>query len=74
VEALKDTKISKEVNGLRKHSSKLICSLAKLLVNGWKDMVNNWVKSVANDVVVVALTSSSYSNLAEIYPSLSSIF
>jgi len=59
VEALKETEIGKEVNGLRKHSSKRIRSLAKLLVNGWKDMVNDWVKSAGDVAAAAALAGSS---------------
>ncbi|CAK9191040.1 unnamed protein product [Sphagnum troendelagicum] len=59
VEALKETEIGKEVNGLRKHSSKRIHSLAKLLVNGWKDMVNDWVKSAGDVAAAAALAGSS---------------
>ncbi|CAK9855776.1 unnamed protein product, partial [Sphagnum jensenii] len=59
VEALKETEIGKEVNGLRKHSSKRIRSLAKLLVDGWKDMVNDWVKSAGDVAAAAALAGSS---------------
>ncbi|CAK9251532.1 unnamed protein product, partial [Sphagnum jensenii] len=59
VEALKETEIGKEVNGLRKHLSKRIRSLAKLLVNGWKDMVNDWVKSAGDVAAAAALAGSS---------------
>jgi hypothetical protein len=61
VEALKETEIGKEVNGLRKHSSKRICSLAKLLVKGWKDMVNDWVKSAGDVAAAAALAAGSSS-------------
>ncbi|CAM6026536.1 unnamed protein product [Sphagnum balticum] len=58
VEALKETEIGKEVNGLRKHSSKHISSLSKVLVREWKDLVDDWVKS-AGDIAVAALAGSS---------------
>ncbi|KAH8961747.1 hypothetical protein BDL97_05G064300 [Sphagnum fallax] len=58
VEALKGTEIGKEVNGLRKHSSKRISSLSKVLVREWKDLVDDWVKS-AGDIAVAALAGSS---------------
>jgi hypothetical protein len=51
VEALKETEIGKEVNGLRKHSSRRISSLSKVLVREWKELVDDWVKS-AGDIAV----------------------
>ncbi|KAA8529902.1 hypothetical protein F0562_034494 [Nyssa sinensis] len=43
VDTLKATEIGKSVNGLRKHGSKEICCLARMLIDVWKDMVDEWV-------------------------------
>eukprot|EP00249_Psilotum_nudum_P020462 c27715_g3_i2 orf=1003-2484(+) len=57
VEALKLTEIGKQVNSLRKHSSKRIRTLVKLLVRGWKDLVDEWVNT-AGDVAAAAIAGS----------------
>lgn len=48
-DVLKDTEIGKAVNGLRKHSSKKVATLAKQLVRGWKELVHACYRS-AGDV------------------------
>ncbi|KAI5056567.1 hypothetical protein GOP47_0028385 [Adiantum capillus-veneris] len=45
VHALKVTEIGKQVNVLRKHSSKYVRAVAKQLVKHWKFLVDEWVKS-----------------------------
>ncbi|KAL2654244.1 hypothetical protein R1flu_022372 [Riccia fluitans] len=45
VELLQRTEIGKEVNGLRKHSSKRVRAFAKRIVRSWKDLVDEWVKT-----------------------------
>ncbi|MQM20715.1 hypothetical protein Taro_053743 [Colocasia esculenta] len=48
VEILKATEIGKAVNGLRKHSSKHIRQLVRMLIDGWKIMVDEWVNATAS--------------------------
>ncbi|XP_044506672.1 probable mediator of RNA polymerase II transcription subunit 26b isoform X2 [Mangifera indica] len=45
VDALKATEIGKVVNGLRKHGSKQIRHLSRILIDGWKDLVDEWVSA-----------------------------
>ncbi|KAL4203336.1 hypothetical protein AMTRI_Chr01g103500 [Amborella trichopoda] len=45
VETLKATEIGKAVNALRKHQSKQIRHIVKMLINGWKDLVDEWVNT-----------------------------
>ncbi|KAF4402578.1 probable mediator of RNA polymerase II transcription subunit 26b [Cannabis sativa] len=47
VDTLKATEIGKAVNGLRKHTSKDICLLARTLIDVWKGMVDEWVSAAA---------------------------
>ncbi|TXG70207.1 hypothetical protein EZV62_005142 [Acer yangbiense] len=45
VDTLKATEIGKAVNGLRKHASKQIRHLARILIDGWKELVDEWVNA-----------------------------
>lgn len=45
VEALKATEIGRQVNNLRKHSSKEVRTIVRRLVRSWKDLVDEWVMS-----------------------------
>lgn len=45
VDTLKATEIGKAVNRLRKHASKQIRHLARILIDCWKDMVDEWVSA-----------------------------
>lgn len=45
VEALKETDIGRQVNGLRKHASADIRKLVKELIRKWKDLVDEWVNT-----------------------------
>ncbi|KAL5810229.1 hypothetical protein ACOSQ3_026928 [Xanthoceras sorbifolium] len=45
VDTLKATEIGKAVNGLRKHVSKEIRHLARILIDGWKELVDEWVNA-----------------------------
>lgn len=54
VEALKETDIGRQVNGLRKHSSADIRKLVKELIRKWKDLVDEWV-STADEVAAAAI-------------------
>ncbi|XP_023527320.1 probable mediator of RNA polymerase II transcription subunit 26b isoform X1 [Cucurbita pepo subsp. pepo] len=47
VDTLQATEIGKAVNGLRKHGSKRIRHLARVLILEWKQMVDVWVKATA---------------------------
>ncbi|XP_022934088.1 probable mediator of RNA polymerase II transcription subunit 26b isoform X2 [Cucurbita moschata] len=47
VDSLQATEIGKAVNGLRKHGSKRIRHLARVLILEWKQMVDVWVKATA---------------------------
>ncbi|XP_047946111.1 probable mediator of RNA polymerase II transcription subunit 26b isoform X2 [Salvia hispanica] len=47
VEILKATEIGKSVNALRKHRSKEIRNLVKMLIEDWKVMVDSWVNATA---------------------------
>lgn len=47
VDTLRATEIGKAVNGLRKHGSKRIRHLARVLIMEWKEMVDVWVKATA---------------------------
>ncbi|XP_038904903.1 probable mediator of RNA polymerase II transcription subunit 26b isoform X2 [Benincasa hispida] len=47
VDTLQATEIGKAVNGLRKHGSKHIRHLARVLIMEWKEMVDEWVKATA---------------------------
>eukprot|EP01018_Ginkgo_biloba_P028503 Gb_30192 [translate_table: standard] len=58
VETLKATEIGKQVNRLRKHSSKEIRSMVKMLISGWKDLVDEWVKTAGN-VAAAAIAGTS---------------
>ncbi|KAL5197079.1 hypothetical protein ABZP36_000591 [Zizania latifolia] len=50
VDTLKVTEIGKTVSSLRKHSSKQIRHLVRLLIEGWKHIVDEWMSS--RDAVV----------------------
>uniref|UniRef100_A0A0D6R376 TFIIS N-terminal domain-containing protein n=1 Tax=Araucaria cunninghamii TaxID=56994 RepID=A0A0D6R376_ARACU len=54
VEALKETDIGRQVNGLRKHSSTEIKKLVKKLIRKWKDLVDEWVNT-AGEVATAAI-------------------
>lgn len=54
VDALKATEIGKQVNGLRRHSSKRVRAIVRRLVGHWKDLVDQWVKC-AEDVTAAAV-------------------
>lgn len=54
VEALKETDIGRQVNGLRKHSSADIRKLVKELIRKWKDLVDEWVNT-ADEVATAAI-------------------
>ncbi|KAL3686199.1 hypothetical protein R1sor_004221 [Riccia sorocarpa] len=45
VELLQRTEIGKEVNVLRKHSSRRVRAFAKKIVRSWKDLVDEWVRT-----------------------------
>lgn len=45
VETLKATEIGKSVNVLRKHASKDVRQIAKMLIEVWKEMVDEWVNA-----------------------------
>ncbi|XP_078173333.1 transcription elongation factor (TFIIS) family protein [Carex rostrata] len=47
VTTLQATEIGKAVNGLRKHNSKQIRQLVRILIEGWKELVDEWVGSTA---------------------------
>ncbi|KAJ4803646.1 Transcription elongation factor (TFIIS) family protein [Rhynchospora pubera] len=47
VNTLQATEIGKAVNGLRKHNSKQIRQLVRILIEGWKELVDEWVGSTA---------------------------
>ncbi|KAL0555099.1 hypothetical protein IC582_009032 [Cucumis melo] len=47
VDTLQATEIGKAVNCLRKHGSKRIRHLARVLIMEWKDMVDVWVQATA---------------------------
>ncbi|KAK4481777.1 hypothetical protein RD792_012688 [Penstemon davidsonii] len=47
VETLKATEIGKSVNSLRKHGSKDIRKLVRILIEDWKAMVDAWVSATA---------------------------
>ncbi|KAJ7976568.1 Transcription elongation factor [Quillaja saponaria] len=48
VDTLKATEIGKVVNALRKHGSKQIRNLARILIDVWKEMVDEWANATAN--------------------------
>eukprot|EP01018_Ginkgo_biloba_P018442 Gb_38175 [translate_table: standard] len=54
VEALKETDIGRQVNGLRKHSSNEVRKLVKQLIRKWKDLVDEWVNT-AGEVAAAAI-------------------
>ncbi|XP_071716262.1 probable mediator of RNA polymerase II transcription subunit 26b [Rutidosis leptorrhynchoides] len=58
VETLKATEIGKSVNVLRKHASKDVCSVAKTLIESWKDMVDEWVRATEKAVASEATPDS----------------
>ncbi|KAJ3676553.1 hypothetical protein LUZ60_003965 [Juncus effusus] len=45
VDTLQATEIGKAVNGIRKHNSKKIRQLARILIEGWKSLVDEWAAS-----------------------------
>ncbi|KAJ7513542.1 hypothetical protein O6H91_23G003900 [Diphasiastrum complanatum] len=57
VPALKATGIGKPVNGLRKHSSRRVRSIAKRLVSFWKDVVDEWVTKKGDDFAAAFVDS-----------------
>ncbi|KAL7599183.1 hypothetical protein Lser_V15G26032 [Lactuca serriola] len=58
VETLKATEIGKSVNVLRKHASKDVRQIAKVLIEVWKRMVDEWVKATTKVTVSEATPES----------------
>lgn len=57
VDTLQVTAIGKVVSGLKKHHSEQVCSMAKMLVSGWKELVDIWMKT-AGSLAAAALGAS----------------
>ncbi|KAM0887604.1 hypothetical protein ACQ4PT_028910 [Festuca glaucescens] len=59
VHTLKVTEIGKAVTSLRKHSSKQIRHLVRLLIGGWKSIVDEWMSSGGGGDAIVDHTPQS---------------
>ncbi|PNT74658.1 probable mediator of RNA polymerase II transcription subunit 26b isoform X2 [Brachypodium distachyon] len=65
VHTLKVTEIGKTVTNLRKHNSKQIRQLVRLLVGGWKLIVDDWMSSGGDAIVDHTPQSMHPSNLEQ---------
>ncbi|KAK1678426.1 hypothetical protein QYE76_039274 [Lolium multiflorum] len=59
VDTLKVTEIGKAVTSLRKHSSKQIRHLVRLLIGGWKSIVDEWMSTGGGGDAIVDHTPQS---------------
>ncbi|KAM0872782.1 hypothetical protein ACQ4PT_038490 [Festuca glaucescens] len=73
VHTLKVTEIGKAVTSLRKHNSKQIRHLVRLLIGGWKSIVDEWMSSGGGGDAIVDHTPQSMhpSSLEQEYRGLS---
>ncbi|KAL2535191.1 putative mediator of RNA polymerase II transcription subunit 26b [Abeliophyllum distichum] len=65
VESLKATEIGKSVNALRKHGSKEIRNLVRILIEDWKVMVDEWASATAIIAAAEVATESVKTSVVE---------
>ncbi|CAI9779549.1 unnamed protein product [Fraxinus pennsylvanica] len=65
VETLKATEIGKSVNALRKHGSKDIRNLVRILIEDWKVMVDEWAAATAAIAAAEVATESVKTSVVE---------